>query len=334
MANAGKTGSHTCVVVGAGIAGLLAAKELKGAGFQVTVLEKSRGVGGRLATRRIGEAVYDHGVQYISAANPETRILLADWEQRQVVTLWSHGFPDRKGDLSPLSAPRYRGTAGMTGVAKHLASGLDVRLEHKVVRLETEGGRWNLVLESGGRIDAEVLLLTAPLPQSMDLVRGSPAVPATGSTWDSLSAIQYTPCFALLVQLEGSSAIGTPGGIHLDGEPVRWVADNFRKGISSVLGSVTVHAGPGFSRDHFDDPPDRVVNMLLASVREQLGSPVVSAQLHRWRYSEPTDSHQHDAIVLHQAPLLVLAGDAFGGPSVPGAARSGLAAAKLILSAV
>ena len=44
------------IVIGAGIAGLLAARQLAEAGRDVTVLDKGRGVGGRLATRRIGEA--------------------------------------------------------------------------------------------------------------------------------------------------------------------------------------------------------------------------------------------------------------------------------------
>ncbi|MFM7290648.1 MAG: FAD-dependent oxidoreductase, partial [Planctomycetia bacterium] len=54
------------VVVGAGIAGLAAATELVAGGRRVVVLEKSRGVGGRMASRRVGEAVCDHGAQFFT----------------------------------------------------------------------------------------------------------------------------------------------------------------------------------------------------------------------------------------------------------------------------
>ncbi|MFW5789075.1 MAG: FAD-dependent oxidoreductase [Spirochaetota bacterium] len=55
-------------VVGAGIAGLTAARRLVDASLDVTVLDKGRGVGGRMATRRFGGATrrfggatFDHG---------------------------------------------------------------------------------------------------------------------------------------------------------------------------------------------------------------------------------------------------------------------------------
>jgi len=55
------------VIVGAGMSGLVAAKELTSAGLNVLVIDKGRGLGGRMAYRRIGEAIFDYGAQYISA---------------------------------------------------------------------------------------------------------------------------------------------------------------------------------------------------------------------------------------------------------------------------
>ena len=50
--------NETIAVVGAGISGLLVARALQARGGNVVVLEKSRGLGGRLATKRVGEAVF------------------------------------------------------------------------------------------------------------------------------------------------------------------------------------------------------------------------------------------------------------------------------------
>ena len=59
-------GTPSCVVVGAGISGLLAAQELTAAGWRVVVLDKGRGVGGRMATRRVGDGTFDHGAQFFT----------------------------------------------------------------------------------------------------------------------------------------------------------------------------------------------------------------------------------------------------------------------------
>jgi hypothetical protein len=304
---------------------------LRAAGIQVTILEKSRGVGGRMATRRIGNAVFDHGAQFLAGSSPEIRALIDEWERAGLTVLWSHGFPDRKGELPPLFSPRYRGSTGMTAIPKFLASGLDVRLEHRVTTVAACEGRWRVGIEERAELTADALVITAPLPQAVEILRSDPSA-ADPDTLEQLSGIVYSPSLALLILLDGPSAIGSPGGIHMDGEPVRWIADNFRKGISPVQGAVTVHAGPGFSRDHYHDPEERIVNTLLVAVRDQLAAPVNSVQLHRWRYSEPLDSHPLDSLVVRTTPPLILAGDAFGGPTISGAARSGLAAAQSLLT--
>ena len=54
-------------VIGAGIAGLACARELARADAKVTVFERSRGLGGRLGTRRQGNLAFDHGAQFITA---------------------------------------------------------------------------------------------------------------------------------------------------------------------------------------------------------------------------------------------------------------------------
>src|SRR5512137_2283747 len=54
-------------VIGAGISGLACAHELARADARVTVFERSRGLGGRLGTRRQGNYAFDHGAQFVTA---------------------------------------------------------------------------------------------------------------------------------------------------------------------------------------------------------------------------------------------------------------------------
>jgi renalase len=70
-------GQFDIVIIGGGMAGLSAATALAKTGASVTVLDKGRGPGGRMAARRVeigGEQVsFDHGAQYLTARDPAFR---------------------------------------------------------------------------------------------------------------------------------------------------------------------------------------------------------------------------------------------------------------------
>ena len=76
------------LILGAGISGLCCAGDLTQAGLRVTVIDKGRGIGGRFANRRIGEATFDHGAQYFTARDPRFQQFVAEWEKQGLVREW------------------------------------------------------------------------------------------------------------------------------------------------------------------------------------------------------------------------------------------------------
>ena len=121
-----------------------------------------------------------------------------------------------------------------------------------------------------------------------------------------------------------------PGALQLQSEPIAWIADNHRKGISPDAFTVTIHAGPEFTREHWETAYDIVARKLLHAAADWLRAPVKSWQVHRWRYSQPTVLHPEPCLLVNGGAPLVFAGDAFGAPRVEGAALSGLAAAESV----
>ncbi len=119
--------TNSCVVVGAGISGLVAARELSAAGWQVVVLEEASGVGGRMATCRIGKGTFDHGAQFFTVRSERFERLVAGWLEANVVEEWTRGFADAEGKHNYDGHPRYRGSEGMISIPRYLACGLDVR---------------------------------------------------------------------------------------------------------------------------------------------------------------------------------------------------------------
>lgn len=305
-------------IIGAGISGLLLARSLKAAGASVVVVEKSRGYGGRLATKRVGEAVFDQGAQFFTVRDPEFAVQAEAWRAAGLVTDWPGPAPGR-----------LVGRPAMTAVPKGLAEGLDIRREHKVTAASRGAdGTWELVVETQPSIRAGRLLLTSPVPQSLALLAAG-GVPLPAPAQVSLSQLAYHPCLALLVVLAAPSTV-PPEGVAFTTGSVRWLADNVRKGIvQNVPAAVTIHAAAAFSAEHYGHSEAEIAALLLPVVAPWLGAPVVSATLHRWKFSEPKTTHPERCVWLPELGL-GFAGDAFGGPRVEGAALSGLALAAAV----
>lgn len=309
--------NKTIAVVGAGISGLLLARDLQARGAAVVVLEKSRGVGGRLATKRVGPAVFDQGAQFFTVRDERFAAIVGGWRTAGIATTW----PGRETE-------RVIGVAGMTTLPKALAVDLALQREHRVTRaMRHASGCWELEIENHGMMRAERLVLTAPVPQSLALLEPGVLAP---DVHEALSQLTYHPCLALLLALDGPSAV-PPEGFAPSGGALRWVADNTRKGVSpGSAGTLTLHTTPAFAAQHYGESAEDVAARLQAEIQPWIGgSGIVSTTLHRWKFSEPKASHPEPFVWLPELAL-GFCGDSFGGPRVEGAAVSGLALAARI----
>jgi renalase len=320
-----------CLIVGAGIAGLVAGCSLHSRGFSVLLLDKGRGVGGRLATRNFDGGRFDYGAQFFTARDPAFRGLVDQWLKAEIVAPWSVGFPVSDGKFKDTGETHYRGVGGMRMIAEHLARDVDVRSGVEVTTISIERGMWKVRDLNGNLFSGNALILTPPVPQSLALLEAG-QVPLEKSLQEELSRLAYDPCISVLATLDGPSSIPAPGGIWFPGEPLAWVADNTRKGTCSGTegnGSITLHAGADFSRTNWNNAT-QAGDFLLQMAAPWLGARVKHFQIHRWRFSRPKYIH-HDPVLSVRCPAqLVFAGDAFGGQRVEGAVLSGLAAAACL----
>jgi renalase len=319
------------VVVGAGMAGLTAAHRLSGV-TEVVILDKGRGVGGRLATRRIGDATIDHGAQFITTHTSEFAELVERLVGEHVVAPWFRGRVGPDGVNDSDGHTRFRGSVSMNAIAKSLAIGLDVRTASQVAALRQNGESWEVALVDGSELVADAVIATSPVPQTIALLQNG-EVTLAAKDEAALEAIEYDPCLAFMAVLDGPSGLAEPGAINPVDGPIDWVADNYLKGISAVP-AVTIHATPEFSRAQWDASDEVITEALLDAA--QLESSVLpgSIQIQRWRYARPSVEHPERFLQLSGVPPFVCAGDAFGGAKVEGAALSGAAAAEAIENAL
>ena len=313
----------------------------------MVVVDKGRGVGGRIATRRVDGAVFDHGAQFITARSVEFHDEIERWVRAGVAALWSHGFADGLvGDGSLLTRaadgtdtphmpardghPRYRGVDGMTAIAKHLAAGLDVRLGTVISSIGRGGSDWTVTDAAGGAIAASAVILTPPAPQSIALMDAG-SVPVDPSARAVLTAIAYQPCIAVLAFADGGADGGLlpdPGALRRPTPELEWIADNAAKRVSPRGPALTIHCSAAFSAEHYECGDATIIDRVGAIARS-IGLPELrDAQVKRWRYSAPVAPLSVGAWTEGLPAGLVLAGDAFMGARVEGAFLSGLAAAR------
>ncbi len=305
-----------CIVIGAGLSGLAAARTLESAGLGVLLLDKGRRVGGRMASCHFEGALFDYGAQFFSARDPEFRRLIDGFLGTAVAVPWF----DRDGET------RYCSPLGMNALPQYLAEGLRIICGVTVASVRRDQRLWRVVTEDGEVYSTEVLVVTTPVPQALAFLE------LEEQAKKDLITIEYHRCLAILAVLEGDSAIPAPGFLRVSQEPLQTLADNRQKGLDGDATGVTILATPAFSLLHWETPKEEAAKLLLAAAAPWLGSTVLHWRYHRWRYSQPVQTFDDRYYGVEGDPPLVLAGDAFGGPRVEGAYLSGIAAANWLLA--
>lgn len=314
------------LIIGAGISGLLCASELRQRGFSVRILDKGRGLGGRMATRRMAGGRLDHGAQFFTVRDRRLQAYADQWLADGVIKEWfRHAPEDSNGD----GHPRYCGIHGMTDVAKHLAKDLDVQTSEQVVELVRDLDLWVARTQSGHAFTAKHLIITTPLPQALALL-STTGIDCVGERTAAFQSVRYERGLVTLAILDGPSGLPEPGGMKLHELPLTWIADNQQKGISPEVSAVTIHSDADFAEAHWNSPNEVRGPLMLDAAKPYLKAAVVEYNCHRWGFTLPINPLP-DPYFFNPNLQLTLAGDAFGGPRVEGAALSGIEAAGTVV---
>ncbi len=317
------------LVIGAGWAGLTAARSLHQAGRTVVVVDKARGAGGRSSTRRQAGFTFDHGAQYFTARSTGFRRQVEQWRRAGLVAPW----PAVVGVVGPRPATnesvgpseRLVGVPGMNAVLQSIGQTLDCRFGWPVTDLAWSG-RWTATTPGGDAIVADHLVLTAPPPQSARLLGcGHPL-------FARLQSVPMAPCWALM--LGYSAPLETYlEALFINNGPLSWATCNGSKPGRTGQAWV-VHATPEWSQANLEAEPDSIVKNLLQAFRDVMPAATdvepAFSQAHRWRFAlspEPLD----DGLLYLDEQNLVIAGDWCAGNRIEGAWSSGQAAAKVML---
>ncbi|MGL4608486.1 MAG: NAD(P)/FAD-dependent oxidoreductase [Trueperaceae bacterium] len=329
------------LIVGAGVAGLTAAQQLSNAGRDVLVFEKSRGLGGRSATRTVNHfnvhpVKVDHGAQYFTVRDERFQSQVDTWLEQGYVKIWSHGFHrlTKEGLESPTQGhPRYIFPEGMNTLGKCLGEGLNIRTEVNVSSITQREDTWLVSSNTGETFQAKTVILNMPAEQALELYPFD-----VGNAADNLKVqlekVIMEPSFALMLGYDSSLAPGWQGILIETSEAVSWLSHDSSKRTSRDETVIVVHSTPDFARQHFDEPPETVKHYLLTTLSTLNLQPSIFNQtplwseLHRWKYALP---HQHLNVKFLQRDSLYICGDWCGGARLEAAYLSGLELGKQLV---
>lgn len=322
-------------VIGAGLAGLAAARTLHDHGVDVTVFEKSRGLGGRAATRRDGVWAFDHGAQYATFRDTRLTPWVTSWAEAGILAPWEGRIAIREGGAwrsAPDGITRWVAVPGMSALGRHLGAGLTLRTGTAVMRADRSSAGWALFDADGVALGVfDRLLMTAPAPQAaLLLATGAPSLAA------HCADVTFHPCRAVMCVLDRSAPVAWDAAFVNDDPHLAWVARNVSKpGRDAAFETWVLHAPRAHSTETLEADTDEATAPMLRAFRTLLGNDAPSVTYavgHRWRYAIPDPVLPQDA-VWDDDTRAGVAGDWCGGPRVEGALLSGIALAGRVLGA-
>jgi predicted NAD/FAD-dependent oxidoreductase len=318
-------------VIGAGIAGLACAQELARADAVVTVFEKSRGLGGRLATRRQGDLAFDHGAQFLTARSRSFVAYAQAAVRANVLDAW---HPRLAEDNRSWPAPIddwWIGTPGMSAVVRPLARNLDVRQGVAVHELLPGQRGWELQTDSGRQDGVfRAVAVAVPAPQAMTLLG------THGRTFRHLADVRMAPCWTGMFAFERPLDLGADAMRWTQG-PLVWAACNSNKAQRLRRPQCwVVHASSSWSKTNLEADSQEVARRLLHEFSQALGTalPVpMYANAHRWRHALVEQPLGLPCLVDEEMSAGAC-GDWCTAPRVEAAYESGRALAHSVMSMV
>jgi len=321
-------------IIGGGLAGLTCATVLGDAGFDVTVFDKGRGVGGRTSVRRDGPWRFDHGAPRLELGAPALAADRARWEAAGVIARWQ---PRVRTSTTTSELATWLGVPGSNALAVHLAGGLRVVTNARVVSL-ARTDKWRLEIEHDGAAATvgpfELVVVTAPTPQAITLL----ATANADTLASMLAPAVFVPCVVAMLAVQPASAniideIRTTEGPlasahRLDERPGRTRAEGVELWVA--------HGSEAWSAARLEDDADVSARELAAAMTRLLAGDVLHARGHRWRYARAT-TRIAAPFVYDEALQLGVAGDGFDpedpAPAASRAVLSGRAFAARVIAA-
>ena len=274
-------------VIGAGITGITLANLLQKK-FNLTVFEKSRGVGGRMATRRAEPYQFNHGAQYFKIENKEFKDFLQPLILNKIIK------PLEANQIEILNKEVIKRTkiynkqyftaeSKMNSVVKYLINNnFSIKLLCKIEKIIKENDKW-FVIDSGqvsfGPYDW--LIITIPPNQAKEILYSN------FKFLDIIKKIKMRSCYSLMLGFDKFEEFDFGTALFLD-EDIQWLS--IRKIIleNKEYYNLLINSSYNFAEQNINGSKDKISDHLIKQVSDILKCNLNNYKhkaLHFWKYA-------------------------------------------------
>jgi hypothetical protein len=286
----------------------------------------------------------DHGVRYLEDQGELTRQLIQVLSDRQIVHPWLNVLYQLERETLRSTSPslRYAASAGITSVAKFLATDLEVCRGQRVVAIAPAANQWELQLESTTgesipSVQAKALVVAIPAPQALALLEPlDSALPA--NFLEALRAVEFEPCLSAIATYPNARQPDSANFAEAITFPktsdLTWLSIESSKRSGDRQLVVVAQSSSEFAQRYLDTTDLQPAGRHLLEQAAKAGLPWLNApetlQVHRWRYAFASQPLPNQYLEIETPLPLVCSGDWCGGRQIEDALRSGMAAAIAI----
>lgn len=286
-------------IIGAGLAGITAANKLKKYA-DITIFEKSRGVGGRIATRRANPYNFDHGAQFFTIRTSQFKSFCQPLIDQDIIKCWNGNFVEiennkitqrRKWDENN---PHYVGVPNMNAIGKYLSQGLNIQLETKVHSINKINNKWHLYgVDTQPLGSYDWIIITAPAAQTLDLISHE------SEFHNKVKPVKMQGCFSLMLGFEKPLSLEFNTALVRNAD-ISWISVNSSKPDRNTSFSLLIHSTNKWADKHIDDDRQEVLNYLRDHTSNIIGRDLSVADhqdIHGWRYANIAKQSGEDFLI-------------------------------------
>jgi renalase len=333
-------------IVGAGLSGLIAGRELAKAGHEIMVFEKEHGIGGRLASKMVGSEenqLVDYGASFLNVQSEEFGSFISEMQERDLVAKWGSHFGLYDGtkyiDVNPNKDDQqyFRGGSeeGLAGIGKALSRWMDFRSDVKAGGMTYVGQNrrvkksWMINLTDTSVFQADAVIIATPAVEAYGLLMIAQDETPVRRIIRRVDEVNYDPTISLVLTY-GDQEVPEWRGMDCNDSVISWISNESSKYPGGET-ALVVKSTPKFAHQHMEEDEDVIVNKMLEHLSKMLGDWTLTPttyESHTWKYERVLNPFEDDFLELEfeDAPL-ALVGDYFAGGDLDGAYRSAKALA-------